>query len=216
MTATLNAKAFDSLIKTASNKYGPIELAPAPLLDQFVWSYLLWEATLADAERAFKKVTAAVVDFNELRVCLPDEIVAIIGPRYPRASERAAILKKGLHSVFLREHAVSLEHLKDANKRAARQYLESLEGVPPFVSGRVLVLGLGAHAAPLDERLMGCLADEDVFEGDEIDLARASSLLERHIKAEDGLATHLTLLRWAEDAAGKPRRGAKRPKARKA
>ncbi len=217
MTATLNAKAFDSLIRTISGAYGEIELAPAPLLDQFVWSYLLWEASLADAERAFKKVTGAVVDFNELRVCLADEIVGIIGPRYPRAAERAALLKKGLHSVFLREHAVSLDHLKDANKRAARQYLESLEGVPPFVSGRVLVLGLGAHAAPLDERLLSCLAGEDVFEGDEVDLPRASSLLERHIKAEDGLSTHLLLLRWAEDAAGKPKRGgSKRAKARKA
>lgn len=216
MTATLNAKTFDSLIKTLSNRYGDIELAPSPILDQFVWSYMLWEASLADAERAFKKITSAVVDFNELRVCLPDEIVGIIGPRYPRATERAALLKRGLHSVFLREHGVSLDHLKDANKRAARQYLESLEGVPQFVAARLLVLGLGAHAAPLDERLLSCLTDEDVFEG-ETDLERGASLLERHIKAEDGLNTHLLLLRWAEDAAGKPRKsGSRRAKARKA
>ncbi len=216
MTATLNAKSFDSLVKSLSNRYGEIELAPSPLLDQFVWSYMLWEASLADAERAFKKLTSAIVDFNELRVCLPDEIVGMIGPRYPRAVERAALLKRGLHAVFLREHAVSLDHLKDANKRAARQYLESLEGVPHFVSGRLLVLGLGAHAAPLDERLLACLNAEGVFE-EEVDLPRASSLLERHIKAEDGLATHLLLLRWAEDAAGKPRKTAsKRAKVRKA
>lgn len=217
MTATLNAKAFDSLVKTLSSRYGDIELAPSPLLDQFVWSFMLWEASLADAERAFKKLTSGVVDFNELRVCLADEIVGMIGPRYPRAAERAGMLKRGLHAVFLKEHAVSLDHLKDANKRAARQYLEALDGVPQFVTARLLVLGLGAHAAPVDERLLACLSDEDVFDGD-ADLDRASSLLERHIKAEDSQATHLLLLRWAEDAAGKPRSksGSKRAKVRKA
>ncbi len=204
MTTEFHAKPFDALIKKLRDKHGSPAPTPATdLLEAFVFAFLLWEAEQADAERALKRIAAGVVDFNELRVCLPDEIVSMLGVRYPRAQERAARLKSGLHDVFLREHVVSFDHLRDKPKRAARQYLETLEGAPPFVSARMMVVGFGGHAAPLDERLLGRLTDAGVFD-DGLALDRAAGALERHIKAEDAAEAHHLLILGCEDGGGVP------------
>ncbi len=204
MTTEFHPKPFDALLKKLRDRHAPAAPAPAPdLLESFVFAFLLWEAEQADAERAIKRVASGVVDFNELRVCLPDEIVSMLGVRYPRAQERAARLKSGLHDVFLREHVVSFDHLRDKPKRAARQYLETLEGVPPFVSARMMVVGFGGHAAPLDERLLGRLTDAGVFD-EGLALDRATGALERHVKAEDAAETHRLLILGCEEGGGVP------------
>lgn len=212
MTAVLAAKSFDSLVKRLRDKLGAPEPLPLDLKDQFLWSFLLWEASVADAERAMKKVQSAFIDVNELRVSLVEEIVAVIGPRYPRAEERAKRLKEALHSLFLREHAIGFDHLKEMPKRAARQYIESLDGIPPFVSGRMALLGLGGHATPLDERMLGALIDEEVFE-EGVALDAAAAALERHVKATDAVETHMLLLNLCEHA---PARRPAKPKAKSA
>lgn len=214
MTANgLHPRAFDSLVKKLRDRFGVIEPLPLDLKDQFVWSHLLWDASVADAERAFKKVMGSIVDLNELRVCLVEEIVATVGPRYPRVEERATRLRDGLHDIFLREHAVTFDHIRDMPKRNARAYLESLKGTNPFVTGRMLVLGLGAHAAPIDQRLLDRLADEEILD-EGVSVEDASALLERHVKAANAVETHLLLLRWCEEAG--PRKPARRPKSARA
>ena len=44
---------------------------------------------------------------NDLRVSHPQEVVGLLGPRYPRVEERAARLHEALQEIFIREHAVS-------------------------------------------------------------------------------------------------------------
>ena len=34
-------------------------------------SFLMWESTTSKAQSAFERVLDSVVDFNELRVCMP-------------------------------------------------------------------------------------------------------------------------------------------------
>ncbi len=210
MTAVLAAKPFDALLKNLRDTFVLPEQLPLELKDQFVWSFLLWDASVSDAERAMKKLQGAFIDLNELRVSLTEEIVGVIGPRYPKAEERAHRLKTSLHSLFLREHALQFDHLKDMPKRGARQYLEALEAIPPFVSGRMVLLGLGGHATPLDDRIMQTLIGEGVFEPDTT-LEAAAAALERHVKATDAVETHLLLLNLCESGAG---RKAPKPKAR--
>lgn len=214
----LHHRNFDTLLRALRDRHGPIEVAPLGLIDQFIWSFLLWEADPSDAERALHKVQKAVVDFNELRVCLPEETVAIIGPRYSRAHERAMRLRAGLQDIYFREHMVSLDHLKDSPKRTARQYLDTLDGVPPFVSGRVFLMGLGGHATPLDDRLLENLIEAGVFD-DDATPERAIPALERHVKAEDAVETHMLLMAWCAAGAPRPKgvkpRTAGKPKPRK-
>lgn len=196
----------------------PIDPGADPI-DELVWSMLLWDAPRSKAERAYRRVVGGVVDVNELRVCMPEEVVSLLGRGYPNVGERAERLLGTLHEVYQREHAVTLAPLRGANKRDARKYLESLNAAPQFASARVLLLGLGAHAVPLDARMFAGLREANAIEA-EADEARAVSLLERAVKATDAVAVHVSMLEWVEGGASArpkapPRKGAGRRKSAK-
>lgn len=187
-----------------------------PLVDELLRGLLQWEATHAQARTAYEKILAAIVDYNELRVMLPHEIVGVLGPRFPRAEERAERIRAVLNDVFDREHALTLEHLRDMPKREARVYVESLTGITRFAIGRLMLLGLGAHAFPLDERLMtrlvaaGAVSDEGGVDG-------AAGRLERALRSGESREAYELIELWSEEApAEKPKaaRGGKRAAAR--
>lgn len=193
-----------ALLRKLKRAYGeppapaPEAGAPDPLW-HFVYAFLLWDSTTAKADQAMKRVASAVVDLNELRVCFPEEIASMLGERYPHVGERAMRLRAALNDIYIREHAVTLEKLKDAGKREARQYLATLDGTPPFVASRVFMLALGGHAIPVDERLLARLIAEGVIEPDAT-VEKAASLLERVVKAGHAPEAHWALQRWSEEA----------------
>jgi hypothetical protein len=216
-------KALNALLKRLSEGPGavtphavpipdPALIDPAePLLGEFLRSMLIWEATVADAEAALKRIARNVVDFNELRVCLPDEIVAMLGAGYPRVQERAQRLRAALNELFLREHAVTLQPIADLSKRDAKAYLDSLEGVPPFVSARVCLLCLGVHAAPVDDRILRRLVEAGVVPED-ADAEAAAAALERKVRAGEMARVYPLLQAWADALpAGAPAAAAPQP-----
>lgn len=172
-----------------------------PVLGQFLRSFLHWESTGAKAAQAIKKLEAGVVDFNELRVCMPEDVVALIGERYPRAHERAQRLRAALNDLYSREHKVSLEHLAKLSKRDVKDYLDSLEGVPSYVSSRVALLCFGAHTAPVDARVLRRLLDADVVD-DDVSIEDAAATLERKVRAGELLETYLLLQAHADELSG--------------
>ena len=99
--------------------------------------------------------------------------------------------------VYNREHEVSIASCVSMNKRDGRQYLETIEGAPPFVAARMTLVVLGAHAVPIDDRMMEGMIEAELFEeGTRID--EVASLLERGVRASDGLATYHALQAWAD------------------
>lgn len=228
MSANSHADKLHALLRRLRTRYGaqiaraeavsPGAPAPGeadPLLE-LVNAFLLWECNRQKAELAMKRIASAVVDVNELRVCFPDEIVSILGARYPRVEERAMRLRASLNDIYIREHAVTLSKLRAASKRDAWKYLSTLDGMPQFVAARVLLMALGGHAAPVDERLLARLIAEGVAEPDAT-IEQAAGILERAIKAGDSVESHQLLLAWAEDgppplrSAGADKRGAAKP-----
>lgn len=199
MSTIDHAKALGSLLRRLKSEYDPGEIAERPLFEEFLFSFLLWEASHAKAEAAMKRLLHAVVDANELRVARPAEITAILGKQYPRAEERAQRMRAAMNEIYIREYAVSLDSLRPLGKREARQYLESLEGVPPFVAARVVLLRLDGHAVPIDDRTLAKLVQVKVIEQG-YDPARAEGVLERHIKAGEAIRAHQLLQAWSEDA----------------
>lgn len=171
-----------------------------PVLDQFVRSFLLWECSASRAAAAMKRIEQTVVDFNELRVCMPGELVRIIGERYPRAEERARRLRSALNAIYAREHRVGLEPLAERSKREAREYLESLDGTPRFVAARVALVNLGGHAAPVDGRILRRLVDHGLVEADATPESAAAQL-ERRVRAGEMLEAYSLLQAWSDDAA---------------
>jgi hypothetical protein len=176
-----------------------------PILTNLIYSMALWEASSGQARAALKRMRDAVVDFNELRVCVPDEVASMLGERYPLASERCLRLRSVLNEVYRRQHCMSLTHLASLPKREARAYLDSLPGMPQFVSARIQVVCLGGHAVPTDERLRDLLAGEGVF-ADTTSAEEAASWLERQIKAEESLSAHHLFQAWSDESGRPPRR----------
>ena len=177
----------------------PATMDTSDPVSQFVYSWLLWEASTEQASAAFEKILEAHVDFNELRVSLPHELIAIVGKRYPRAEERFSRMKKSLHSIYLNHHSVTLEHLAAQNKRDAKSYLENLDAIDDFVSQRMLVVCCGVHAMPVDEQLTYLLHEHGVID-EVVTPGSLSSWLATTVKAAQGAAS-LQALQAAVDAA---------------
>jgi hypothetical protein len=201
LTTTEPAKRFAALVKRlhTAHDVSPVDPAQASrpeqanaILWQLVFSILAWECSPTRAANPTGKLHTAVVDYNEMRVCLPDELASMIGDRYPRARERAVRLRSVLNDIFRREHSVTLDHLVAMNKRDARAYLDGLEGCPPYAAARVALLELDGHAMPVDDRLLAVLRDEDAVPENSTPQT-AAAWLERQLRAGEARATYLML-----------------------
>jgi hypothetical protein len=215
LTAPDPAKKLASLIKklrsehpepcTDAGSEGRPEGAD-PLAWQLVFAFLAWEASTQKAGAACKRLHAAVVDYNEMRVCLADELMHLIGDRYPRGHERVQRLRSSLNDLYRREHSVTLQRLVDLPKRDARAYLDSLDGMPPYVAARMTLLAFGGHAFPVDERIYLTLLEEGAAPED-LTVEDASGWLERQFRAGEVLEPYLLLESWLNDRpAPKPRK----------
>ncbi|MCC6660960.1 MAG: hypothetical protein IT437_08745 [Phycisphaerales bacterium] len=210
MTATDPARKLSALLKRLRAAGTEPVCEPArceageePAVHELLLSFLAWEAGLHRAGPAVRKLVSGIVDMNELRVCHPDELASSLGERYPRGLERCARLRSALNDLYRREHAVTLAPLEPMPKRDARAYLESLEGMTPYVAARILLVSLGGHAMPLDERTHSALLAARAVPAD-LSLVDAGSWLERHVRAGDALAAHVLLEGWVTEAAARP------------
>lgn len=211
--STAESKELASMLKSLRHEYATGGETPSvppatslldgaglePTLGHFLKSFLLWESTTAKAAQALKKIEQAVVDFNELRMCMPDELVKIVGERYPRAGERALRLRTALNVIYSREHAVTLEPMAKLGKKEAREYLASIDGVPTFVANRVCLLSMSHHAAPVDSRIHRRLVEAKVASADTSPDEAAASL-EKKSRPGELLETYLLLQAWADEA----------------
>src|ERR1035437_1460564 len=76
---------------------------------RLIRAFLEYDCDEARASVAERKITEAMVDFNELRVTPAIELAALLGVRYPFAESRCSALHRTLQSIFDREHQMRLE-----------------------------------------------------------------------------------------------------------
>ncbi len=226
MSAPDPARRLAALVRRLRSGHGDLTYTPPAvpeghdaLVVEFVQSFLAWEAGTNRAEAALKRLLHAVVDYNELRVCLPDELARIIGERYPRALDRAARLRAALNDLYRREHAVTFQPLTVMPKRDARLYLDALDGIPPFVAARITLLTLGGHAFPVDDRILLALKEDQAAPPD-LPLDGAESWLERQFRSGEAVGAYLLVEAWMNERTARragaertaPRRTSPRPR----
>lgn len=185
-----------------------------PLVHQLVYSMLLWESSHEAAADALQRVLDQVVDYNELRVCSASELRDMLAKECPRREERADRLLCALNAIFLQENGLSLMTLQALPKREARQYLDAIAALPPFAGARVMLVGLGGHAFPADDRLAALLRDADALAADapaDLGAAELVAGLERGVRAADAPRVYALL---EAEAAHRP--AAQRPTRRRA
>ncbi|HZW08649.1 MAG TPA: hypothetical protein VFF69_01990 [Phycisphaerales bacterium] len=188
---------LESSVKPSRATPGDAPAGMEPGTHLLLYSFMLWESDPAAAAGSLSRLYAEIIDPNELRVALPDEICAWCGAHDEIARERAARVRACLNDIYRREHGVSLARLATISKREVRDYLDSLEGVPAFVAARVSLLGFGSHAAPLDARLCRMLRGAGAMDGAG-DLAESERWLERQVRASESERIALLLEGWRE------------------
>jgi endonuclease III len=153
-------------------------------LEQLMFAQLSWDATSGNAQKAARKLAEQMTDLNEVRVSTPREIAAVIRDCVPNPMECARAISRSLNSIFQRENLVSLGPLQEKGRREARQYLETLDGVNAHASASVLLWSLGAHAIPVNQRLLRALRKEELVDPD-ADGPQVQAFLERHVAAAE-------------------------------
>ncbi|MAE64269.1 MAG: hypothetical protein CMJ18_08330 [Phycisphaeraceae bacterium] len=181
---------------------------PAEAVTQLVVAFLEWNASRRSARAAHRRLLDAMVDNNDLRVSSPDEIMEVLGPRYPLAQERSERMHEALHDIFMREQAVNLDHLARLTKKEVRDYLNTLPGITPYVAAQVTLMCFGGHAVPVDDQLADLLREQEVVDPDAT-LPEIESFLERQIKADSAVDSHAVLMAWVD--AGSQRVSASAP-----
>ncbi len=169
---------------------------------ELVLACLSFHAPEAKAKAALSKLNGSFVDINELRVCRENEVARMLGTGYPAARETAGLLITSLKALFEKQDTVSLDDLHAMGKRDAKAYLESLEGLPPYVVARVMLRGLGGHSFPLHDKMLEMLRDEEVIDPN-ADVADVQGFLERQIAAKDILKHYMLLREYADSYDGK-------------
>lgn len=201
-----------SKLKSLIDKHTPAEPPPHPQwsaelasdpINVFVHSMLAWEAPLAMADASFAKLAAKLYDWNDLRVCLVDETMEIVGPRYPNAFNRLRILRNSLTAIYKRQHKVDLGHLESAGKREARTYLEGIPDLPAFVAHRTLLLRFKHSVMPIDRRMLEKLQDAGVVVAEATE-SDASAWIAKELSADRLVAAHHALHAFADSTPDRP------------
>lgn len=177
---------------------GHTSLASEPLICELVFSMLLWESTIEHATKAIEQLQNELVDLNELRVCTPDELSSILGTRYPKSYKRCQRIISVLNAIFDSENKLTLARLREMNKRDVVEFLSAIDGLPIFATSRVILLGLGWHAFPVDDRLVKMLGRQEITDSS-LDHTQQTQRLERMIKASDALSYYTLIEHWAQN-----------------
>jgi endonuclease-3 len=177
------------------------------------WDAVTWliYAVLSDgvgdgkARAALRRFQDSFVDWNELRVTPPEEIVQVMGG-LPQAREKAAAVTSFLNRLFELTNSLSLDSLAEKPKRDARLWLEKLDGVGPVAAASVMLNALGGHAVPVDAGVHRLLQRLGMIKAD-TPAGAVQSALERHISHHDARGCTFALRRHADEVciAGEPR-----------
>ncbi|RJP36636.1 MAG: hypothetical protein C4547_07005 [Phycisphaerales bacterium] len=188
----------------------PPPAPPADPLDALAASILGREAGYPAGKRCLDRLLETFVNYNEARVCSPEDLAGMLGNRLPHAGQRCAELRQALNDVFERENRMSLDRLKSMKIKEARQFLATIDGVDEYTVASVILRSLGGHAIPVDDAAWALLRERDLVDPDAT-RGEIQGFLERAISASDAQAFCHTL----EHAAHADHKAAAAPAARR-
>lgn len=190
-------------------------------LEVLTLSILRRNATLAEALDALRRLHEEFVDFNEMRVAPPKDIVDLLAKNLPDARTKAEQLTQTLNRVYDHGNALDLEHMAEMGKRELREHLRGALLLDEYAEAYMMSHLFDSPVLPVDERLVGKLKGEGYLcEGATV--AQARDLLEQAVGARGRLEACELLSQFAAEpvkasATGKaPRRKAAPARAPKA
>lgn len=197
------AKRVKRLHQRLLKSYGkPSAIEPTDPIEQMVVGILSQDTSMSRAQSAYRRLVGEMVDLNELRVTPPSEIAEQIDGLIPMASDKARRIVDALNAVRRRQDTLDLDFLKQRGRREAREYLESLEGLTPFVAAQVVLFSLQGHAIPVDNLTLYVLRKKELVDP-EADIPTVQGFLERNINASDAAGFVQLLDRFVAASGGR-------------
>jgi endonuclease III len=204
---------IQKLYRTLKQKFEkPPKLEYSDPIEAVVFAIISENMPIDQAQAAFDRIKTNFVDFNDLRVALPEEILETLGGDQAANRQIAANLAAVLNAVFNAFHYISLEDLKKNGKRPAKQALEKLNGVTDFVADYCMLTALDSHAIPLTKEMINYLKTNDYIHP-ESDEQEIKGFLERQITAKNANEFYYFLRKESDEFASKPVKENKKPKA---
>jgi endonuclease III len=166
-------------------------------IDALIFGIVSEHLSESAAQRAMKEFRQTFVDWNDLRVARPEEIVEILQEDNAVSRAAAIALTSALRAVFDEYHALSLQTLKKIGKRPAKQVLDGLDGVSQYVVNYCMLTSLQGHAIPLTEQMTAYLKRNGVVDP-EADMQDIEGFLTRQVAAKNAYEFYSTLRRESE------------------
>lgn len=187
MPTTMNKQQTVTTLLTVLKKhYDPAEPEERPVLEQLIYGVLREGATRAQADKAFKKLTDAFFDWNEIRVSQPPEVQEKLGD-LPDAAAKAQRLISVLQEVFETTYSFKLDEIDKKGLKNAAKQLSRMKDASDFAVAWVVQRSLGGHAIPLDAPTIRVLKRLGIFlEADDDNLESLRATLEHLIPKARG------------------------------
>lgn len=179
-------KRFLGPLKKTLRKSATPDRDPAniEIIEDLLVAILEENAGAGAARSAFKKMMAGMVDYNDLRVTTPRDLARTLDQSIPDATDKSMRIAQVLNRIYDKKNSLNIESLRKGSRRDAREFLNLLDGMTPFVSAMVVHRSLGGHAIPLDEAVRQFLVDQRLA-SESASLEEMQSFLERHVLAAE-------------------------------
>jgi len=183
-----NAKKYETKIRKflkGANKEvkSPVFSTPAEEIAFLVRAIVEENSPGPEVSRAMKRLETEFVDFNELRVAPPKDILRNLEGRISHAGEKAFSMVKALNTVFQRYNKLEIGELRELKKKDIKRYLSEF-GLSTYAEALVSLMIFDVHAVPVDRDTVDILK-MDEFIHPEADEKDTRAFLERIIRQED-------------------------------
>jgi endonuclease-3 len=156
------------------------------VLEEFVYAILREGHTRDDADRAFASLKKNFYDWNEIRVSMPEELVAVIERWIGDPAGRSQRIIDLLQEVFESTFSFELDDLDKKGLKQAGKALQRYQASSAYAVAWVTQKSLGGHMLPLDAAAVRCLRRLKMIEETETDVEAIRESLEPQIPKTKG------------------------------
>ncbi len=178
-------KTIDHTLGILKKKYPPGELPQRTVIQHFIYG-IIREGTTSDiADQSFNSLIAAFIDWNELRVSTPSELVEVM-PGLPEGSTKARRIIGVLQEWFELTYSFDMEEVAKKGIKEGAKKLQRLKEANDFAIAWVMQRAWEGHAVPLDAPTIRVLKRLAVLDPEVDDVETLRSSAEHFIpKAKD-------------------------------
>jgi hypothetical protein len=151
----------------------------------------------SELKSAFGRFDEYFVDFNDMRVCRPEEIADMLRDNSQEVRNASLCLIKVLRYMFQKHHTLNLDFYRKMGKRPAKQELEKIEGLSTFAINYFMLTYLQGHSIPLTRTMVEYLKENDFVHPDS-DEQEIEGFLCRIISTSNGYEFYSLLRKESE------------------